>query len=331
MRRLVLVIAVLSVALLVSRSGGPVRDSLDAAFVGARRIVAPPPPCPGFGAYQPQPISSVVRLEDRLGCRFERLRWFQDWVPFDLPLARSIVRRGAVPEMSWQPQVRGPDGKLRGVPYREIARGDHDAYLRAFARDVRRLGAPLSIAFAPEMNGDWGVFQLDRDNRPADFVAAHRRLYRLFREEGARVRWVWTPNILFPTQTAGYRELYPGDEFVDLLGLDGYNWGTTNDWNRWFEFDRVFGPSLRALAALSRKPVQLAEVGSAEKGGDKAAWIRTMCRSLARYPQVTEVVWFNEAEKADWRIDSSPRSFEAFRDCMRSRLEAAVRAEAARR
>lgn len=330
--RIILFAAVILAALFGTRAGEPVRDGLGAVVMGARRIVAPPPPCPGFGAYYPQPIGRVVELEDRIGCRLERLRWFQDWgEPFDLPLARSIVRRGAAPELSWQPQVIGRDGLPRGVPYREIASGMHDAYVLRFARDVRRLGARVSIAFAPEMNGDWGAFQLTAKNRPEHFVAAWRRLRRLFAEAGASVRWVWTPNIIYPTQTASYQELYPGDEFVDLLGLDGYNWGTTNEWNRWFEFERVFGPSLAALAALSPKPVQLAEVGSAEQGGDKAAWIRGMCQSLASFPQVVEVVWFNEIEKADWRIDSSERALEAFRGCMRSRLETAASGEAERR
>jgi beta-mannanase len=36
----------------------------------------------------------------------------------------------------------------------------------------------------------------------------------------------------------------------------------------------VFGPSYDPLARMTNKPIIIAELGCAEAGGDKAAWIR---------------------------------------------------------
>jgi hypothetical protein len=70
------------------------------------------------------------------------------------------------------------------------------------------------------------------------------------------------------------------------------------------------------VTALSAKPLFLAEVGSVEQGGNKAAWITDMFSSLAtRYPRITGVCWFNVNDttaNTDWRIDSSPASLAAF-------------------
>ncbi|WP_183983982.1 glycoside hydrolase family 26 protein [Deinobacterium chartae] len=288
------------------------------------------PFCPGFGVTTHRNVAHLEALEAKVGCRFEHVRWFQEWDEnFDLSYARKIVRRGSRVEISWQPRThRG--GKVRGVPYREIARGKHDAYLRRFARSVRALGRPVNIAFAPEMNGDWGVYQITRNNTAADFKAAWRHMHELFDRERAKVRWVWIPNILYPTARVSYAEIYPGDAYVDAVGLDGYNWGTTNPWNRWHSFERVFRASYNALRKITQKPVHLGEVSSAEAGGSKPGWITNMCRTLPRFPRLTSVTWFNIQEKADWRIASSHASLQAFRNCMKQRIAEVRRSRLAR-
>ncbi|ADV66015.1 glycoside hydrolase family 26 protein [Deinococcus maricopensis] len=275
-------------------------------------------PCGVFGVTIPRDGRTLGALERKLGCTFTAVRWFQDWrEPFDLPYARALTRERRALEVSWQPRIlRG--GAYVGVPYRSIAAGEHDAYVRAFARAVRTLGRPVSITFAPEMNGDWGAYQLGQKNTPQDFVRAWRHLHDVFRQERANVRWVWTPNILYPTARASYRALYPGDAYVDEVGLDGYNWGTTNPWNRWLTFEQTFAPSIRAVAALTRKPIQLGEVSSAERGGSKAGWIRDLCRTLPKYPQVKRLFWFHiRDQNVDWRLSTSQAALDAFKSCVR--------------
>lgn len=263
--------------------------------------------------------SSVVlrQVEQKLGCTFAAVRWFQDWnTPFNQAYAREITARGQDLELSWQPRIRNARGQFTGVPYREIAQGKHDPYLRKFAREIWQVGTPINISFAPEMNGNWGVYQLGPSNTPADFVRAWQQLVRVFRSERAPVRWIWAVNIQFPDMKNSYRSLYPGDAWVDEVGLDGYNWGTTHSWNRWLSFQDTFGPSYQELKRLTTKPIQLGEVGSVEQGGDKARWIKEMCRDLPGFKRVRRAFWFHLKDGAvDWRITTSAASLEAFRKC----------------
>ena len=85
----------------------------------------------------------------------------------------------------------------------------------------------------PEMNGDWQPFQpTAAGDRPAggtyaEFRAAWRHVVTYLRDHGAtNLRWVSTRP---PTPTPRRRpvkRIWPGSRYVDVLGLDGFNWAT---------------------------------------------------------------------------------------------------------
>jgi endoglucanase len=97
--------------------------------------------------------------------------------------------------------------------------------------------------------------------------------------------------------------------------MDGYNWGTTRSWSRWQSFEEIFAPLYAAYAG--RKPLMICEVASAERGGDKPAWIRDMGAALrGRLSKVKGLVWFECDKETDWRINSSPAALAAFRSVL---------------
>lgn len=256
--------------------------------------------------------------------------WYQDWATdtFQPGVMDSIAARGAMPMVTWEPfdrnRGRAPDERYA---LRTIAAGDHDAAIRAYARAAAAWQRPFFLRFAQEMNGDWmpwssGVV----GNTPADFVAAWRHLHDLFAAEGAtNVRWVWSPNITFPTLPP-MASFYPGDDYVDWLALDGYNRGTGLYGPGWVSLADTFNASYATITELAPKPILIAETASSEFGGDKAAWIRQgFLHDLpARFPRIRAVVWFDfdfsTKSETDWRIDSSPASLAAYRDIAASPL-----------
>jgi beta-mannanase len=138
----------------------------------------------------------------------------------------------------------------------------------------------------------------------------------VFTSVGARnVTFVWVPNAIYPGSIplAG---LYPGDAYVDWVGLDGYNWGTNPTKPAgWTSFRNVVRPTYDALGALAPgKPVMVAETGSSEYGGSKAAWIADALATLpTEFPRIRALVWFDwNAEGMDWVIESSATAQSAF-------------------
>ncbi len=98
-------------------------------------------------------------------------------------------------------------------------------------------------------------------------------------------------------------DFFPGDDVVDLLGLDGYNGGTeVKRMGGWLSPNEVFDATLVQLEALSDKPIVLAETASARRGGDRADWAAQLVATLRRHPQVIGFVWFEVAKETDWRL-----------------------------
>lgn len=254
--------------------------------------------------------------------------WYHDWVHggFYAKGMDAIVARGAMPLVTWEPWdytggLTQPDFSLR-----QIASGAHDAYVRQYARDAAAWCKPFYLRFGHEMNGDWYPWGAGvNGNRPADYIAAWRHIYDIFQQEGAtNVRWVWSPNYDYPG-LAPLDTLYPGDDYVDWVAMDGYNQGTAvpqggavhADGRGWKTVDEIFTGTYKLLTALTDKPIMIAETGSAEAGGDKAAWItHGFSHDIPEhFPRVRAVLYFNQNDPAaaDWRLTTSPAALDAFR------------------
>ena len=165
-------------------------------------------------------------------------------------------------------------------------------------------------------------------NTPADYVAMWKHVWGLFKEAGAtNAYWVWSPNLLYVNAdntaeqaAADYAALYPGDGYVDWIGLDGYNDGVKSKWK---SFPELFDASYQAITKLTAKPLMIAEFGCSEKGApagtSKAAWItQTYLHDIpGRYPRVRLVNWFDRDKskqgETDWRFNSSPDALAAYR------------------
>ncbi len=261
-----------------------------------------------IGVYVPSGVwndqTALHRLETEVGRPFSVAHWFASWdEPYDPVPVDGVLASGRTPLITWQPHDE---------PVADIARGAYDDLIRAFADGVRDAHGLVYLRPFPEMNGDWVPW----NGHPATFVSAWRRMAAIFAAEGANnVRWVWCPNATDQPRTAANRmeAYYPGDDVVDVLALDGYNWGDTRPWSAWRSFEDIFARPYARITAIGPQPVWIAEVASAERGGNKARWIRGMLDSRA-FPRLAGVVWFNERKEADWRLESSSASLDAFRD-----------------
>lgn len=232
---------------------------------------------------------------------------------FDAGFADAAASRGAVPLITWEPWdfLGGTDQPRYDLA--SLLDGEHDDYIRLWAQRARDWGKPLLLRFAHEMNNPvypWaeGV----NGNQPGSYVRTWLHVRSIFDDIGAdNVLWIWSPNVVTNRDPVPLPSLYPGDAKVDVVALDGHNFGATEG-HRWSSFTKIFGPSLVTLAQITDKPVLLGEVASAEAGGDKAAWITDLFTEIASRPQVIGFVWFEVDKEVDWRVRSSPKATTAF-------------------
>jgi hypothetical protein len=225
---------------------------------------------------------------------------FYAW-PDRLPTRIEGMPTKSVPMVSW-----------RGPRYSEILSGDSDDLIAAAARRIRDLDRPVLMRWGWEMNGrwyEWSGFQNGRD--PEGYVKCYKHIRNIFDDEGAaRVSWVWSPNwnSAPPDEWNRMDAYYPGDKYVDWVGVSGYNLNQESP-------ATLFDPVYRKYS--SRKPIMITEVGAKDHGGtSKEDWIKDFSAYVEQRPAIGAVVWFDtdthDAYTEHWRFDTRPESAAAF-------------------
>ena len=277
------------------------------------------PPAEGalFGAYALEKTGSAMEFRAR-----EELigrRWVIDHQFYGGPFAvwinertRWDVANHIIPLITWEPH---------NMELENIAAGVHDDLLKERAQQARDLGAEIFLRWGHEMNGNWYPWSGAANGGlmgqgPAKYVAAYKHVHDVFKAEGAdNVVWVWCPLV---TDVPGeawnhWTNYYPGDEYVDWIGFDSYNWGPSTGCCVWQSFETLTDAIYNDYKDKG-KPLMLPETASAELGGDKAAWIDTMREQLkTKYSAFKAVVWFDIDKETDWHVDSSPATLEAYK------------------
>lgn len=268
----------------------------------------------GFGFESATP-DVVKQHEQRTGLEFPILLVYKSWGQGDIDDAAftQFSQVGKTPLLTWEPW--NPEHGTEQAKYSlsKIADGDHDAYIRRNALKIKGYEKPVFLRFAHEMNGDWYPWGASKNgNQPKDYVNAWNHVQDVFDDAGVNnVTWVWSPNVEYDGSSP-LSKLYPGDDRVDWIGIDGYNWGN-NDGHRWQSFNEVFDQTYTNLTTITSKPLLIAETASTEHGGDKAVWIRDAFEQIPLLERVNAVVWFNLDKETDWRVESTDASAQSFR------------------
>lgn len=269
-------------------------------------------------------------VESSTGLRPDMVVFFLQWPApdgqasgqFPAESVNAISAAGAIPVITWEPMYI-KDGKEAAVSHKALLAGRYDDYILRFANGAKAFKKPVMIRFAHEMNikrYHWGTTEKEYGpESPVIYQKMHRYVVDLFRRAGAgNVLWVFCPNAESVPNTsfdatAGWNTIsryYPGDKYVDVLGVDGYNWGTTqkkqtHGWDsRWMSFTDIFArpaAELKKLSSGKAKPVMVFETSTAAAGGNKKEWIAEAVRQAPGLG-ISGIAWFESNKEIDWRI-----------------------------
>lgn len=260
-------------------------------------------------------LDSLRRLEASLGRRF--------------PIVSGFAAETITGRFLSNMQTLAAEGRSTLISYdirwplAEIAAGAHDSDLRSTATALKNIGGPVKLRPFAEMNGDWSPWSVANAepsvSSHSEWIAAWRHLVGIFRAAAAtNVQFVWCPNSVDEPKSNRLENYWPGAEWVDLLGVDAYNWG-----NPWRTHRQILDDAYRRIIALSpTHNLWLCEFGCKEpttsdgaeplRDRSKANWI-TDLMSDRGYPRLAACIWFSVKKERDWRVDSTPESLAAFR------------------
>ncbi|MBI5231039.1 MAG: hypothetical protein HY876_02615 [Coriobacteriales bacterium] len=314
---------------------GLIATFLAAPLLSSSAVAAEPTRWVGFyvdGApWEPAPFQTVetkTTSQARICNFFQNIETADDNT-FTLDQLRRADSLGAIPMVTLE--MKDPydwDRNQSDYTLDKIARGDHDALLRRFARDAKTFNKPVWVRLFHEMNGNWYPWGgTVNSNRPEDFKPAWRHVHDVFAQEGAtNIQMVWCVNMDsinadrdLNSSENEIRDYWPGSGYVDYMAIDGYNIGTGTG-GKWRTFRELFDDPYAKVSALSTStPIFVAETGCSTNGGDKPAWIDTMFRAIPKYfPRIVGVSWFHAKQYVngytrDWRVTSTPDALAAFR------------------
>jgi len=254
----------------------------------------------------PDRRSALTSFESLVGrdIAIERVYYFWDqaWPTADDAWTRDA---GRIPFISWN--AARTDGTK--AKWADIASGVYDSVIQARAADLIAFGGPVIFSFHHEPDGDVAA------GTPAEFVAAFRHIHAVFDAAGVtNVTYAWTMTAwsFRSSQAASY---YPGDDDVDVIAADGYNWYTCPGVSGpWRSFTNIFAP-FHTFGQQHGKPMIVAEWGGREDPatpGRKATWIDEASTQLKEWPDIVGVLYY-DADKgcARW-VDTSPSSLASF-------------------
>lgn len=247
----------------------------------------------------PHDMGPVAAYTDMVGKSPNLLEYYAEWgAGFDASGVRNAWQHGSLTLMSWEPFH---------ITMADIAAGKGDAYLRKYATAVRTLNLPVVMDFADEFNGgweNWGTHHVT----PAQYVAAWRHIHDMFVEVGAgTVIWAWSPNVINPVKNVRLKPYYPGDGYVDWVGMVGYfTIGSDN------AFSSVFGPTMNEVRTFTKRPFVIIET-AAEPGPRRRADVKNLFTGVEARDDVLGFIWFNYRKRADWRLQASPLALDEFK------------------
>jgi hypothetical protein len=256
--------------------------------------------------YRPQVVNVFVKLDS------------PSFGPGTLSQISGLDARPMITLEPWS--WRSSRGDVDQVAYSlgELAAGRWDRNFTNIAKAICGYQGMVYLRFAHEMNGWWYPWaESVNSNRSRDYVRAWRHVHDIFGDVGCtNVRWIWSPNAVTSSSkgTSDLAQLYPGDDYVDLLGMTAYGHGASAA--------PTFDATLRALQAVSRhKDIIISETGA--DGPDKTEWITSLGQYLHRHSEIDGFIWYNTAPhttgaSGDYRFDDTPQNLNAFRGVLRT-------------
>ena len=259
------------------------------------------PTKPYVGMYGLKEVHSIPAFEQKTGVNVTSLLVFRSFgnnPTFKTGEFDMLKKQGVVPMISLEPWDPNKPSTWADYSLANIAAGKYDTILTSWAQGVAKYKTQVMIRFAHEMNGPWYPWGIGvSGNTPEQYIAAWRHVVDVFNANGAtNATWVWSPNIVRSTATYKVSQFYPGDAYVDIMGLVGYSTVATDT------YSSVFGRTLSQLEALSKKPIIFTETGVDQNLPTATSWIKSFFANITKDKRIIGFEWFDAHKRRNWTI-----------------------------
>lgn len=230
----------------------------------------------------------------------------------------SYTPPAGVPAPGWDHINPANSERYVGYTHAQVYNGDMDIWLTKVFNALKAqesTGTTFIVDWDHEMDdnrrvlashtGDWGIITYNRSAAfsnpanpdPAEFIAAHRYMVDFARDMGVtNVLWGFCPaGWTLSRNSARLGELYPGDDWTDIIMWDPYN----NSASNWRSFKQIAAPIYDAIdgglfgEGAKSKARMLGEFGALTGDARRASWITDIAADAQDLPKLRGALWFS--------------------------------------
>lgn len=263
---------------------------------------------PKFGS--PNNIDELNKLEEQMDYKFNLMLSYQTARIFSdenkditkglLQIRKSLLKfyeeDNRVPLFTISTHQENKDGSFSDKTL-DILDGKYDYVLKEMAEILKSVEIPIMLRINNEMNGAWVTYCSHFQGKdPQIYIDCYKYIHNYFEKNGVNnVIYVFNPNNKsFPDFSFNsYLSYYPGDEYVDVIGLTAYNTGTYYNGEKWQSFEQLYDNLYNDYANRFSQPFIITEFSSSSTGGDKAMWFEDMMIKMKKYPKIKYAVLWN--------------------------------------
>ncbi|WP_443065304.1 glycoside hydrolase family 26 protein [Streptomyces sp. NBC_00536] len=204
------------------------------------------------------------------------------------------------------------------VPDRQVARliragaaGENDAHFRKLAERLVSLGVPDTVVVLGwEMNGTTYTHRCGPD--PEHWKAYWKRIVTAMRSvPGQQFKFDFAPNR--GADAIGWTACYPGDDVVDIIGMDSYDQGPGRTFDD--QVSQPYGLQQHVdFAKAHGKEISYPEWGLF-RHGDNPEYVRRMLQWIEQHRPIYHTIT-DYCPHGVWQCKQNPRSSRAFRDAL---------------
>ncbi|MFZ0407113.1 MAG: glycosyl hydrolase [Cyanobium sp.] len=244
----------------------------------------------------PSPAAPLVGLYEYVNSPSQKAKFtlepiFLDWNDTEAvgglqDFLRRAQQQQRLPLITLEPFPDRAQGRNNADLLGDVLAGRHDKALKEISRVLAAYPGVVLLRFAHEMDKQDQYPWAFRDPR------RYRTLYRyvygtISAQKPSNIRWVWSP--AGSPQADRY---WPGDNFVDLIGLSIYSsraWAPDHS----LESFKQQVEQKRWLHRRFGRTLLVAEAGVSGSAKDQQRWLQDAIASLPHFPEVCGLVYFH--------------------------------------
>ncbi len=272
---------------------------------------------------------TIPSMEKQLEYKFDVILMYNHLGnPLPLDAMKKISSQGRVIELTVQTCYANNTQLFDYTPMFDIIEGKWDDKIKTLAQEIKSLDTAILFRLNNEMNTDWTSYcGMTNLCDPNIYIQVWHKIYDIFRQENvSNCIWIYNPNDnnYPPSNWNNFLAYYPGNEYVHLLGITGYNPGTyyaEKNGETWKEFEYIYDEIYNKYSNIfSGFPWIITEFASSSVGGDKPQWINNMFKNIKKYRNIKIAVWFSAADYDEnnnparlYWLDETQQTLDAFK------------------